>query len=323
MVKCEVCQSELVKEVLTVNSYKVYKCSSCGLIFTFPQPTDKDLLEYYQGFLFNEPKPEETRKQIEVRLDELKKHFAKFLDSDTSNLKFLDYGGGTGAMYKAAKESGFQAFYFDLDQESVSYVKENHQLNKYEHIVNPELEALKYDIIWSDNVIEHVKDPIGFIKNLYQALKPGGVLVIKTPQASNTETLMTFMLFFSYLKTALKDNKLPVSLKSVFRYKYWHCEPPRHLFAFSKKSFVNICNKCRIDINDVQINDYYISWFTYSLLHAFISLPNSIFKFLFGLIILPFILPEFVLITIRSLLSKVGLISGSGLVVKIVKKQMA
>ncbi|PLX08159.1 MAG: hypothetical protein C0596_07620 [Marinilabiliales bacterium] len=305
--------------MIKINSYSIFKCSNCGLIFTNPLPEDKDLDEYYQGFLFNEPKPDKIKKQIESRTNELNAHFIPKSD-DLSQISFLDYGGGTGAMFEAARKTGYDAFYFDIYKESVGFVKNNFGLSEDEQIKDLSLKGRTFDYIWSDNVIEHVKDPSLFIKTLYDSLNPDGKLIIKTPQASNTETCFVFALsMLSYFKRAVKENSLMKSLASVLRYRFWHCEPPRHLYAFSKKSILEIAESLDIDKSRIKMSDYYMSMFLYSLPYTFFKMPNTLFKYVFGLAIIPFIIPEFFVILLRVLLSKLGLISGTGLIIKIIK----
>ncbi len=45
-------------------------------------------------------------------------------------------------------------------------------------------EALRpHDIVWCNDVIEHVPDPIGFLQSCAKALNPGGRLILDTPNA--------------------------------------------------------------------------------------------------------------------------------------------
>ena len=43
----------------------------------------------------------------------------------------------------------------------------------------------KYDIVSSFHVLEHVLNPIEFIQNCYNMLKPGGILYIEVPNQNN------------------------------------------------------------------------------------------------------------------------------------------
>src|SRR5690606_20855873 len=69
----------------------------------------------------------------------------------------------------------------------------------------------KFDVITMAHVIEHVSDPMSLLRESYRVLKPGGKLVIVTP---NTE-----------------------SLGADYFGKNWvHWDPPRHIFLFSMQT---------------------------------------------------------------------------------------
>lgn len=45
----------------------------------------------------------------------------------------------------------------------------------------PYLEDNAFDLVFSDNVLEHVDEPNTFLREIHRILKPGGVLITKTP----------------------------------------------------------------------------------------------------------------------------------------------
>jgi SAM-dependent methyltransferase len=50
----------------------------------------------------------------------------------------------------------------------------------------PEHLASKFDTVISFQVIEHIKDDLGFLKEIYRVLKPGGKAIISTPNINYT-----------------------------------------------------------------------------------------------------------------------------------------
>ncbi|MDD2634200.1 MAG: class I SAM-dependent methyltransferase [Bacteroidales bacterium] len=320
MEECCICNSSKVKKILKINGFDVFKCAECGVLYTFPLPSDKELMSYYQGFLFDEPKLNKVKASVKKRIKELQKCFSLESSVKNKSLSFLDYGGGTGTAFAAAKELGLDSYYYDIDNESILFVKENFGLDDLEFIVDSSLKDKKFDYIWSDNVIEHVKNPIEFTNVLYSALESGGKLVIKTPQASNTETCFVFALsVMFYFKNALKENSFFDSLMAVTKHRFWHCEPPRHLYSFSKNSIAKIVKKCGIPDHQLQISDYYLPFFRYSIVDFLKFIKRPLVQIVLGLILSPFIILEFFLIVIRKLLSYAGLIKGTGLTITITK----
>lgn len=42
-----------------------------------------------------------------------------------------------------------------------------------------------FDVVFSDNVVEHLTDPLAVFREVYRVLKPGGVFLIKTPNRTH------------------------------------------------------------------------------------------------------------------------------------------
>ncbi|MBN2776276.1 MAG: class I SAM-dependent methyltransferase [Bacteroidales bacterium] len=314
MENCPICESKVVEKLLVVNKFDVIKCRDCGLLFTYPLPSDEAINEYYQGFLFNKPSESGLKKQIESRTREIGHFF------NLGDFKFLDYGAGIGTAYYVAKKLGFDSFYYDIDRQSIDFAKERLGLAEDSIIKDSDLSGLSFDYIWSDNVIEHVKDPERFVAVLYGALKNGGKLVIKTPQASNVEALFIAALSgLLYFKNAFKQNSFSTAFKASFLKRYWHCEPPRHLYSFSKKSIWKLIEKCDIPKDTVVIRDYYISGLKYSFLDVWSKIRNPFFKGVVFVFALPLFLIELPIIFLRRMLSVFRVISGTGLIVEIRK----
>jgi 2-polyprenyl-3-methyl-5-hydroxy-6-metoxy-1,4-benzoquinol methylase len=70
----------------------------------------------------------------------------------------------------------------DLDKRAVKAVQEKYpRLNAFVCDPMPELGDQKYDVIVAKEVIEHVIDVDLWLKRLFAALKPGGRLILSTP----------------------------------------------------------------------------------------------------------------------------------------------
>jgi 2-polyprenyl-3-methyl-5-hydroxy-6-metoxy-1,4-benzoquinol methylase len=320
MISCVACDSQNVKKLLSWKEYSICKCVDCGLILTLPLPDDDFLKNYYQGFLYNMPDKSEVQRQILSRKKELSQLFS--FNKSNNHQSFLDYGGGTGATYRAAQQLGLKAFYHDLDDKAKEFVKNEHGLSDNETIYDITRTEQRFDSIFSDNVIEHVKDPVLFVAQLRNVLNPGGKLIIKTPHARNTEALFyPFISIKGYFLNSLKYNSLKVAVKSYFA-RFWHCDPPRHLYSFSKSSLESIALKAGFKKKEIVITYYRIPLFEYSITRLIFSPP---FKFRFKTIVLkaialPFVPLELLFKMVQLILSSSGLLSPGGIILKIQKK---
>ena len=327
MNNCTICKSEETRELLKWNKYTINKCNNCQLIFTTPLPSDNELNKFYQSFMFKKPENDEIRKRTKKRKKELKKLF-NFSDISETHLnkRFLDFGGGTGIAYNSISELGFDAYYHDPDNEAVKFTADKFGLTPEKTINDINKCNIKFDYILSDNVIEHVRSPYDFVKNLLNKLENGGTLVIKTPHASNTEIILNPVISINgYFLTALKNNSLKRAIQAYLA-RFWHCDPPRHLYSFSKNSLSRMMAKLQTSKIDFGISYYHTEWFDNTITRKFFLRPKrlkGLRSVFIRLIIFPVLPVEILLQIIKHLFLKLGILSPGGIILRINKHQIA
>ena len=241
--------------------------------------------------------------------------------TELQDKNFLDYGGGTGSAYKAACELNLKVYYHDLDEKAKSFVKEQHNLTDEFIIDNINNSSIRFDYIFSDNVIEHLKNPIDYINEMRKVLTNSGEIVIKTPNAMNTESffipLITLRVYF--LK-ALKYNSLLDAMKSYFM-RFWHCDPPRHLFSFSKTNLRLMALKAGFNENEIEISYYNMPFLENSLTKIFFNFQkySSAKYYLLRIFMLPIIPFEFITRVLQTVLLNLKILTPGGIILKLRK----
>lgn len=323
MSKCSICNSKEIQELLNWKKHKIIRCNNCRLIFTTPLPSDSELQAFYQGFMFQKPENYEIQKKTWKRKKELKKLFGFSDDNkELSDKKFLDFGAGTGVVYKAARELGLESYYQDFDKQAEEFTMKNFGLTP-EYIVDDiEKCDMKFDFIFSDNVIEHVKEPHTFIKNLLIRLEDGGTLVLKTPNASNSETFFNPIISLKgYLLQSLKYNSLLRAIRGYFKI-FWHCDPPRHIYSFTEKSLEHLMTNLKHKTINYKISYYRTPWFSNTITKRFFSKDKKLTPMksvAIRLIIWPTIPIETLLQSLKWLLLTLGILSPGGIILRINK----
>jgi len=149
--------------------------------------------------------------------------------SDWVGKKVLDAGCGMGRNSLWSMKFGALAVMaFDYDERSVERAKET--LREY-----PSAQVLfksiydiswenEFDIAFSIGVIHHLKDPKHAIKNMVQALKPGGKLLVWVYGYEGNEWIVRFVDPVRIYITS----KLPLPLVHVLSY---FCSVPLYLFV--------------------------------------------------------------------------------------------
>ena len=147
--------------------------------------------------------------------------------------RLLEVGCGTGATLKGLVDLGWRAEGLDFDTNSVLNARAKGLTVHHGDLLAQKFQDSTFDAIVMSHVIEHVPNPLQVLQESYRILKPGGVLVVLTP---NTASFGHWM---------YGDN--------------WRgLEPPRHLHLFNTMSLSNLALVAEFD--DVSCNSSVRAW---------------------------------------------------------------
>lgn len=119
----------------------------------------------------------DTEKRLQVFFDEL-------LPTDLHGKKLLDAGCGTGWFSARAVQQGAQVTSLDVGKKLLQEVaKKCSSTLVVGDVLNLPFTANTFDVVVSSEVIEHTTNPLKALKEFYRVLKPGGLLVVSTPNA--------------------------------------------------------------------------------------------------------------------------------------------
>lgn len=223
---------------MTVEKFTLWECGHCQLLRLTPvaHGTSDDYqsvlnldvyLSYMQSF---------HQKQYRQELKEISRLVPK------GNL--LDVGCAAGWFLKVAQDSGFLASGLEPQKTLAAIARKENPKSK---IYNFEIEKLKkltkkYQVVTFWSVLEHLTDPAGTIKNFSGAITRGGVLAIRTPNASGLIQKLSILLF----KLSFGKCVFPLSLilQLEFNSKHW--------FIFSLKSLRILLEKSGFNVRVVK-----------------------------------------------------------------------
>ncbi len=108
------------------------------------------------------------------------------MEGPTKGLKRLDIGCGNNKIPGAT--------YVDIDPAAHPDIL--HDLNKFPYPISDS----SFDEIYAKHIIEHLDDPVGFMREMIRILKPAGTIFIETPHFSSRVAYSEpqHKLFFSY-----------------------------------------------------------------------------------------------------------------------------
>jgi len=182
---------------------RLCKCPECG--FGRFDPTVQGTKAFYKFITANDYYNND-KWEFSCAIKDLKTARAK---------RILDVGCGSGVFLKQLKKSMSNAelFGFDLSGEFLERLEKlgfGMLSNNTEHLDHTITENGLFDAITMFQVLEHVGDPVAFLKTYLRLLRPGGLLIVTTPDIGGP------------------ISKFPNALTEI---------PPHHLTQWSKDTF--------------------------------------------------------------------------------------
>jgi SAM-dependent methyltransferase len=187
-IDCVVCGSGDRRPFRRQDSYTIVRCARCGLRYLSPQPapgllTDLYTEEYYvsvdsreRGYDGYVTEAENWRRTFRDRLDDL----------PAIPGRLLDVGAATGFFVEQARAVGWEAVGVEPSEWAAAYARKELGVD----VRTGTLDEMRFpdgtfDVVTLWEVIEHLPDPRVTLAEIRRVLKPGGRLVLSTPDAGS------------------------------------------------------------------------------------------------------------------------------------------
>ena len=206
---CDLCGSTerftLATERFAGYEFRVVKCPRCGLAYSCPRPSPKLRQQLHDpqirnaladaGIIADQHRIPEGVPTI-FAWDSQTVHVPNYerglrvLSRLGAPGRLLDVGCAGGRFVQLAQEAGFQAKGCDIMPEQIEYGVKELGLD----LVAGELQDLRFgegefDVVTLWDVIEHVPSPLTLTTEIARILKPGGHLLVQTPNFALRELL--------------------------------------------------------------------------------------------------------------------------------------
>ena len=187
---CPVCGGETTDEVVQrPDSLTVRRCSGCHTYYVSPAPSAAALDAFYATYLTHAtggarpvvPPALKRTAEDDVRIQAL------LSKTDLRGARVLDVGCGTGHLLEMLRSVGANATGIDVDPGSVEQAQ-----RRGLDVQRVSIEAVPtdpgFDVVILNDVIEHPLEPIPFLRTTLARVKPGGLLMIWTPNGDAPAT---------------------------------------------------------------------------------------------------------------------------------------
>ncbi len=248
-INCPLCGSESIGPYLSTSDYflsretfVLFKCSSCGFVFTQDHPGQEEIGKYYdsEAYLSHNDQAKgflsglyRISRSIMLR----KKRELVIKSAGIATGELLDIGSGTGYFLAGMKEAGWKVSGIEADPGAREYsvsrfgpdVAAPEQIAKFQ--------SAQFDCISMWHVFEHLQDPVYIASEIKRLLRPGGICIIAMPNCDSFDA--------HYYK------------------EFWAAyDVPRHLWHFSPGTFRRFAEKAGFTITAtgrLPLDVFYIS----------------------------------------------------------------
>lgn len=227
-VACPICgegPKEPVYELGAESATKrtVVRCTSCLLMFVSPRIPSEEITKKYSGKSYFEREDDATGYRNYLQDREL--HLAFFrrqleeLEARGPKGVLVDVGCAGGFLIAEANRRGWKAQGVELSSFASEYARETLGLDVVTgNLRETALPSGHYQAVVMDDVIEHFENPMTEILEVVRILKPGGILLIHTPNAASP-------------------------WRRVMGSKWVHLKPDEHLFYFDPATITRLLER--------------------------------------------------------------------------------
>jgi 2-polyprenyl-3-methyl-5-hydroxy-6-metoxy-1,4-benzoquinol methylase len=190
--RCRICDSGHIERVvhqLKRSRFDILRCRSCATEFMEPQPGSEEIRGLYNSEYY---KAWNTASGETSAVGEMKKATFSRRVSDLKQYvpggRILDVGTAFGFFLEVARDAGFDPYGVEISEYSGGIAAGKFGADRI-HIGTLETAPFApgmFDAIAMSDLLEHVLDPIRILKLAHRLLRPGGVVLITTP---NTDSL--------------------------------------------------------------------------------------------------------------------------------------
>lgn len=157
------------------------------------KPSEKELSDYYANKYYQSESgnyrkgyPEEELRVIRMKLSQRARKVEQLMGGDRQSGTVLDVGCGEGFALAEFKRRGWAVEGIDHSIEGLRGMNPDlldsvEQGNVFELLDSRIREGRTYDVVWLNNVLEHVTQPLDLMEALRRLIADDGVLVVTVP----------------------------------------------------------------------------------------------------------------------------------------------
>lgn len=239
------------------NDVNYYMNRQNGIIFLNPMPNTNHMMDYandhYKTGVYKDYVDAKELKILtaNIRLNQI--------DHYSPGHTMLDIGCSTGFFIEAAKARGYDVRGIEFAAAAIEHASSSVRDKIVQGDVHQVLGQWQPHVDWISafDIIEHMHDPVKFITDIKSILKPGGFLVMSSPDSGHF-------------------------LRRLMGASWPMLQPFQHTVLFSRRAMTEMLEAAQFTNIKIQTTHKYV---TFAYLARQLSATNKIISFLMGLVV--------------------------------------
>lgn len=185
-VNCPICDTNSYDHLFVKQGFDFVRCKNCSLVYVTPRLLESATLAYY-GDAADQQSMTDWLKVLSNPVNQSWQipYFQEAVDVLAklipANGRILDIGCSIGLFMEIAQKSGFECVGLEPEPKSREYALER-GLDVHPQLFNDAgLPPASFDAITMFGVLEHLSKPKQMLADIWDTLKPGGVVMVIVP----------------------------------------------------------------------------------------------------------------------------------------------
>jgi len=174
----------------TTKSFAIRQCVKCSLMRLSPQPRPDEFADYYPRNYWFDPQRDATSRLEEMYRRLVLRDHVWFVERALLNAgasgPVLDVGCGGGLFIGMLRERRVCAMGLDLAQEAAALARQRHAVDAVAgNLPASPFAPQSFAAVTMFHVLEHVREPLAYLREAGRLLKPQGRLIVQVPNAAS------------------------------------------------------------------------------------------------------------------------------------------
>ena len=175
LTECPICENTDLSYLKGYQKLYLFKCAKCNFVFDQRVPSSKELHDCYSIYSYSDLRPvsKETLNSFNKLLD----YFEQY--RDIGNI--LDLGCGQGDFLIEAKKRNWNVYGSEYSESATGLCEKRGIIMYQGDLTKNIFDDIKFDVIASFEVIEHINNPNEFMSIVNHKLQEKGLVYCTTP----------------------------------------------------------------------------------------------------------------------------------------------